>query len=74
MNNTQKLIFDSIPSGTTKLNLKDLGKMLNLTQVTVRKYINKLSSEGYITRKTIGKSGGSFGDPTRETFITKKVG
>lgn len=73
MNKTEKLIFDNIPDGTTKLNLKDLGEMLNLTQVTVRKYINKLSAGGYITRKTIGKSGGAFGDATRETFITKSV-
>ena len=72
MNSVEKIIFDYIPNGTTQINLVDIATALKLSRPTVNKYINKFVELGLIKKQTVNKIGGTVGDGTRQTFITKE--
>lgn len=71
MNAIEQQIFDFIPFGTNKLNIKEISQSLNISYATVSKYLNRFVDKQLIEKKTIGIVGGTNGDATRQTVIIK---
>jgi DNA-binding Lrp family transcriptional regulator len=64
-------ILNYFKIGINYKNIVDLSRELSICRPTTIKYIKLLEKEGYIKKETVSNVGGTTGDATKKTIITR---
>lgn len=71
INKVEQAILDCLEIGENVITIATIGEKINLNSNTAQKYITRLCEKKLLIKVIKGQKGGTKGDRTRVTLITK---